>query len=130
MFFNVVSLVAVLLCFFVLWVSIAATIRENSWEMAVIRSLGLGAFVVQRLYIYEALCVVLSSVILGTIIGLLVSVTLILQFNLFTGTCNFCCLFIVRDAIRVHIPFILVLQHCRVQLDHGHSGCLHTIKNG
>jgi ABC-type antimicrobial peptide transport system permease subunit len=36
------------------------------------------------LYVYEALSLVLASVILGTGIGLLIAATLTLQFNLFT----------------------------------------------
>jgi ABC-type antimicrobial peptide transport system permease subunit len=35
-------------------------------------------------YIYEALCLVLSSMILGTSIGLLMAIALTLQFDLFT----------------------------------------------
>ena len=36
------------------------------------------------IYVYEALCVVISSAILGTSIGLIISVSLTLQFSLFT----------------------------------------------
>ena len=36
------------------------------------------------IYIYEALCVVIASAFLGTAIGLLIGVSLTLQFNLFT----------------------------------------------
>jgi ABC-type antimicrobial peptide transport system permease subunit len=36
-----------------------------------------------RAYIYEALCLVISSLICGTVIGVVIALTLTLQFNLF-----------------------------------------------
>ena len=52
-------------CFFMLWLSFTANIRENSWEYGVLRALGLTASTVLRLYIYEAIVIVLSCLILG-----------------------------------------------------------------
>jgi ABC-type antimicrobial peptide transport system permease subunit len=40
-FFNVISVVAVALCFFVLWLSFTANVNENAWEFGVLRSVGL-----------------------------------------------------------------------------------------
>jgi ABC-type antimicrobial peptide transport system permease subunit len=37
-----------------------------------------------RMYIYEALCLITASVVMGSIVGILVATTLTLQFNLFT----------------------------------------------
>jgi len=84
LFFNLISVVACVLCFFVLWLSFTANVRENAWEFGVLRAVGLNSFKVIRMYIYEALCLIISSVLIGTIIGMLVSITLTLQFNLFT----------------------------------------------
>jgi ABC-type antimicrobial peptide transport system permease subunit len=36
-----VAFIAVVLSFFILWLSFTANIRENSWEFGVLRSLGL-----------------------------------------------------------------------------------------
>ena len=36
------------------------------------------------MYIYEALCIIITSILTGSIIGLLVSITLTLQFLLFS----------------------------------------------
>eukprot|EP01119_Soliformovum_irregulare_P011698 TRINITY_DN2957_c0_g2_i5.p1 TRINITY_DN2957_c0_g2~~TRINITY_DN2957_c0_g2_i5.p1 ORF type:complete len:779 (-),score=230.88 TRINITY_DN2957_c0_g2_i5:26-2362(-) len=83
-FFILVSIIAVVLCFFVLWLSFTANVNENAWEFGVLRALGLNVSRVIRMYIYEALCLILSSVLIGSVIGLLVSITLTLQFNLFT----------------------------------------------
>eukprot|EP01132_Coremiostelium_polycephalum_P006778 gene6778-8410_t len=83
-FFYTVSCAAIILCFFMLWVSFSANIHENSWEFGVLRSLGLTNFQVTRIYIYEALVLILSSMILGLLIGLGIALTLTLQFDLFT----------------------------------------------
>jgi ABC-type lipoprotein release transport system permease subunit len=48
-----------------------------------VRSIGLSASKLIRAYIYEALCLVISSLICGTLIGILIALTLTLQFNLF-----------------------------------------------
>ncbi|KAL7747024.1 hypothetical protein RI367_007637 [Sorochytrium milnesiophthora] len=95
--FNIVALVGVLLSFFVLWLSFTANIKENAWEFGVLRAIGLDrkragsvdqldsqSMAVTRVYIYEALCLILATIILGTIIGIMTAITLTLQFNLFT----------------------------------------------
>eukprot|EP01091_Cochliopodium_minus_P014119 TRINITY_DN4729_c1_g3_i1.p1 TRINITY_DN4729_c1_g3~~TRINITY_DN4729_c1_g3_i1.p1 ORF type:complete len:1147 (+),score=296.15 TRINITY_DN4729_c1_g3_i1:490-3441(+) len=84
LFFNIVALVNSVLCFFLLWLSFDTNVRENSWEFGVLRAIGLNAKQVLRVYIYEALSIVLSALVLGTITGIVTSVTLQLQFNLFT----------------------------------------------
>jgi len=83
-FFLVVSIIAGLLCFFVLWLSFTANVNENSWEFAVLRSVGITAMRVISLYVYEAFSIVLSSVILGTLIGLVVAIMMTVQFGMFT----------------------------------------------
>jgi len=83
-FFLVVSIVAGLLCFFVLWLSFTANVNENSWEFAVLRSVGITAMRVISLYVYEAFSIVLSSVILGSVIGLVVAIMMTGQFGMFT----------------------------------------------
>eukprot|EP00762_Andalucia_godoyi_P002414 ANDGO_02681.mRNA.1 FtsX domain-containing protein len=82
-FFNVVAVIASVLLFFILWLSFIANVRENSWEFGVLRSLGLAVYALIRAYIYEALVLILSSVVLGSFIGILIAITLSLQFNLF-----------------------------------------------
>ncbi|EGG18606.1 hypothetical protein DFA_04100 [Cavenderia fasciculata] len=83
-FFYTVSGAAIALCFFMLWISFSANIHENSWEFGVLRAIGLTSFQVTRIYIYEALVLIFSSVILGLLIGLGIAITLTLQFDLFT----------------------------------------------
>jgi ABC-type lipoprotein release transport system permease subunit len=61
--------IAVILCFFVLWLSFIANVKENSWEFGVLRAVGLNVSKVIRMYIYEAICIILSAVVIGTTIG-------------------------------------------------------------
>ena len=83
-FFNFVAILALVLAFFASWLSFTANVRENARELAVLRALGLTIHQVTRVYVYEALSVVLASFTGGAIVGMLISITLTLQFNLFT----------------------------------------------
>lgn len=83
-FSNIVAFLVQLLCFFTLLVSFTSNINENSWEFGVLRSMGLTSLQVIRLYIYEASCIIVASLILGSFVGLAVAVTLTLQANLFS----------------------------------------------
>lgn len=83
-FFIVVTVIAIVLCFFVLWLSFTANIRENAWEFGVLRSLGLSAAQVMRIYVYESSALIFSALLLGTAVGVLQALTLTLQFALFT----------------------------------------------
>jgi len=83
-FFNVVAALCLILCFFASWMSFTANIRENSREFGILRALGFSVPQTLRVYIYESLSVVLASFILGTVIGLLIAISLTMQFNLFT----------------------------------------------
>jgi len=40
-FFTVVGVLAMVLCFFILWLSFTANIHENAWEFGVLRAVGL-----------------------------------------------------------------------------------------
>eukprot|EP00004_Rigifila_ramosa_P022811 TRINITY_DN6304_c0_g1_i1.p1 TRINITY_DN6304_c0_g1~~TRINITY_DN6304_c0_g1_i1.p1 ORF type:complete len:1190 (-),score=307.13 TRINITY_DN6304_c0_g1_i1:20-3532(-) len=81
---NIVAAIATLMCFFVLWLSFTANVRENSWELGVLRAIGLRFNQVLRAYLYEGACIVLSSFFLGTCVGVAVAVTLTLQLTVFT----------------------------------------------
>jgi len=78
---EAVSGVAFLLVFFLSWASFDAQVRENAWELGVVRALGLTKRQVIRVYIYEALCLVLAATVVGSAIGIVTSVTLTLQYD-------------------------------------------------
>ena len=82
-FFTIVGVVALLLCFFILVLSVTANVRENKWELGVLRSLGLSQHEVVFIYVAESFVVVLSSMIIGVCLGIAVSITLTLQMNVF-----------------------------------------------
>eukprot|EP00708_Paratrimastix_pyriformis_P001987 GAFH01000724.1.p1 GENE.GAFH01000724.1~~GAFH01000724.1.p1 ORF type:complete len:1155 (+),score=530.18 GAFH01000724.1:461-3466(+) len=83
-FFIVVAVIAIILCFFVLWLSFTSNVRENSWEFGVLRSLGLTGWQTVRVYVYEGLALVFACIILGSLSGFLIAITLTLQFGVFT----------------------------------------------
>jgi len=84
LFNNVVAVIIIVLCFFMLFVSFTANVTENAWEFGVLRALGMTANQVIRVYIYEALALVGASVFLGFFIGNFVSATLTAEANLFS----------------------------------------------
>eukprot|EP00770_Monocercomonoides_exilis_P012226 MONOS_12168.1-p1 / transcript=MONOS_12168.1 / gene=MONOS_12168 / organism=Monocercomonoides_exilis_PA203 / gene_product=FtsX domain-containing protein / transcript_product=FtsX domain-containing protein / location=Mono_scaffold00655:21283-24749(-) / protein_length=1035 / sequence_SO=supercontig / SO=protein_coding / is_pseudo=false len=83
-FYIVFGVIAIILCFFVLWISFTANVRENGWEFGVLRSIGLTGWQTVRIYIYEALILVTSCIIFGTIIGIALAIILTVQMTMFS----------------------------------------------
>jgi hypothetical protein len=84
LFFIVVGFIAMTLCFFILWLSFTANVQQNGWEFGVLRAVGLTSVEITMVYVYEALCIVFASFVLGSCIGLLIAASITLQFTLFT----------------------------------------------
>lgn len=82
-FFLILGSIGLILAFFILWLSFLANIRNSSWELGVLRSIGINNFEVSMIYIYEAMAIIVSCIILGTIIGTLTALILCSQSNLF-----------------------------------------------
>ncbi len=82
-FFLILGSIGLLLSFFILWLSFLSNIRSSSWELGVLRSIGLSKVESAMIYIYEALALVFSCIFLGTAIGLMTAFMIIAQFNLF-----------------------------------------------
>ena len=83
-FYGLIS-VTMFLCFFSLCASMSANLYEQKKEVGVLRAMGFTKYRVRMLYFYEALIMVLSSCILGVLIGVAVGYTMLLQFNLILG---------------------------------------------
>ena len=66
------------LCFFSLAASMSANLYEQKKEVGVLRAMGVTKTRVRCLYFYEALILVLSSCILGVLIGTIVGYTMLL----------------------------------------------------
>ena len=81
-FYGLIS-VTMFLCFFSLCASMSANLYEQKKEVGVLRAMGFTKYRVRMLYFYESLVLVLTSCILGVLIGTVVGYTMLLQFNLF-----------------------------------------------
>ena len=79
----VLGIIALILSFFLIWISFYSNIRENIAEYGIMRSIGITKSQSVRIYLYEAATIILSSIIIGTFIGVVVSISLILQFDVF-----------------------------------------------
>jgi ABC-type antimicrobial peptide transport system permease subunit len=84
LFFIIIGLIALILSFFLIWMSFYSNIRENICEYGILRAIGLSKAQSLRVYLYEATVLIFSSIIIGTFIGIVVSTTLVLQFDLFS----------------------------------------------
>ena len=57
--------------------TISANIRDSMWELGVLRAMGMTKDEISRLMIYESVSNNLSSIILGFVIGIVISLSLI-----------------------------------------------------
>ncbi len=83
-FFIAIGLIALILSFFLIWISFYSNIKDNICEYGIMRAIGLTKLQSLRIYLYEAMVLILTAIVIGTFIGIVVSTTLILQFNLFS----------------------------------------------
>ena len=81
--FLVLGIIALILSFFLIWTSFYSNIRENIAEYGIMRSIGITKAQSTRIYMYEAATIILTSIIIGTFIGVIISSSLILQFDIF-----------------------------------------------
>lgn len=84
MIFSIATYLAMFLCLFSLVASMLSNIYEQSHEISVLRSIGLREWAVLRIYTYEAFVLVMSSSLLGILIGFAMGGTLIAQRVLLT----------------------------------------------
>ena len=81
--FLVLGIIALILSFFLIWTSFYSNIRDNIAEYGIMRSIGITKAQSKRIYLYEAATIILTSIIIGTFIGVIISASLILQFDIF-----------------------------------------------
>ena len=81
--FLVLGIIALILSFFLIWISFSSNIRENITNYGIMRSIGVTKNQNLRIYLYEAATIILGSIITGTLIGVVISCSLILQFDIF-----------------------------------------------
>jgi ABC-type antimicrobial peptide transport system permease subunit len=83
LFSVIVGIIALILAFFLLLTSTNANIRDNFWELGVLKAIGLDKAQCFRMLLYEAFSTVVAALVLGIGIGLLIAFTLTAQFYLF-----------------------------------------------
>lgn len=83
--FAVLSLVAMILCFFSLFASMAANISEQKHEMGVLRSIGVSRYELLRVYAHEAYALTTAACLSGSIIGIFIAWLFGKQQELFTS---------------------------------------------
>ncbi|EFC50030.1 FtsX domain-containing protein [Naegleria gruberi] len=93
-----VTILSMIMCFFSLVSSLYTNIQEQTKEIAILRAIGCKKFFIQRLYVYEALVLVLSASLIGIVIGFVLGFTMSLQSNLFTEL-----------PVSVYVPWELIL---------------------
>ena len=81
--FLVLGIISLILSFFLIWISFYSNIRENINNYGIMRSIGVTKSQSLRIYLYEAATIIFGSIITGTIIGIIISCSLILQFDIF-----------------------------------------------
>ena len=83
--FYIVSTIVLIFCLFNLTASMTINIFEQKKEIAVFRALGTFKKHILFIYIGESFILILSSSIIGSIIGSIISYTMALQWSIFTG---------------------------------------------
>lgn len=83
--FNVIIAITMFLCFFSLCSSMSANLLDQTKEIGVLRAMGFTKTRIKMLYFYEAFVLVMSSCLLGVMIGVIVGFTMVLQRAVFTG---------------------------------------------
>lgn len=83
LFVILVGSIALILAFFLLLISTTQNIRESIQEYGALRAIGLNKAQGMRVYLYEQYAVILSSLLLGSMVGYLLATVVGAQFALF-----------------------------------------------
>eukprot|EP01080_Neovahlkampfia_damariscottae_P000311 gene311-6725_t len=83
-FFIFTTFVSMFMCFFSLSSSMYSNIFEQSKEIGILRAIGARKFSISRIYIYESFILILSSTVMGLIIGTIIAYSFVVQRVLFT----------------------------------------------
>mmetsp|Transcript_2325 Transcript_2325/g.3973 ORF Transcript_2325/g.3973 Transcript_2325/m.3973 type:complete len:755 (-) Transcript_2325:38-2302(-) len=82
-FVGVVGVIALILAFFLLLISTTQNIKENVWEYGCLRAIGLTKKQGMNVAMYEQYSLIIASLLLGSLVGLILAVTVTAQFFLF-----------------------------------------------
>ncbi|CAD8197204.1 unnamed protein product [Paramecium octaurelia] len=83
--FNaVVAAIALILSFFLLLISFISNVRNNCWEIGILRAIGLQEVQIQKVFIYESISLIVSSGIIGSLVGFIIASTFAMQIATFS----------------------------------------------
>lgn len=82
-YMELTGVVAMAVCFFGLLSAMYLNVAEQAKEIAIQRAVGVRLAVIYRIHIYEAIAVVMSSCLLGCMIGAILMWSIVLQSMLF-----------------------------------------------
>lgn len=80
LFFIIVSVIALVLSFFLILVSFKANIQESVQEIGVVRAVGVSRGQVERIFVYEAVTLTFVAGLIGTVVGVSVALILTIQY--------------------------------------------------
>jgi len=83
-FFSAVAVLTMFLCFFISFISFRQNVNENVYQFGVLRSIGISSLSIVCLFVFESITITLSSLALGTAIGITQSVLITLQSQILT----------------------------------------------
>lgn len=83
LFIAIVGTIALILAFFLLLVSTTQNIKENIWEYGCLRAIGFTESQGMRVFMYEQYSLIISSLVLGTVVGFILASVVTAQFYLF-----------------------------------------------
>ena len=80
---TIIAALTSLISFFMLLISLIKNIKDNVWELGIMRSIGLNRFQIYMIYFLETFAVIISALLIGTIVGIIVSVTGVFYYVIF-----------------------------------------------
>ena len=80
LFFIIVSVIALILSFFLILVSFKANIQESVQEIGVVRAVGVNRGQIERIFVYEAVALTFVAGSIGTVVGVSVALILTIQY--------------------------------------------------
>lgn len=70
---SMIAILTTVISFFMLLIALIKNIKDNVWELGILRSIGLDHGQIFIIYFVETFAVIFSSLILGTLVGWIIS---------------------------------------------------------
>ena len=70
---SMIAILTTIISFFMLLIALIKNIKDNVWELGILRSIGLDHKQIHLIYFIETFAVIFSALILGTVVGWIIS---------------------------------------------------------